>query len=369
MFDKLQEKYKNSLPEKIYKIESLLKDFKSNELGAEEKIKTLAHSLHGSGSTYGFPEISQAAREVEHADDRDFLEKINCLIIKLQQVSSNKLPDSNKHREILIIEDDSDISNLLELILSDKFDDYRISIAETAEKAREYLKRSKYSLILLDLVLPDGDGRTLLHQIRHIDNLSTPVFVFSGMDNRLIQEQCIEQGADRFIGKPFDPELVLDTISQFLTSQREQSEPISEAPEIFQEPENTQKDASSISTVSGSILLAEDDELLADIIVHRLSREGLKVEHVRTGEAAISALQKNQYCLIILDVKMPIFDGFEVLHRVRNNPNFQNIPVIMLTAMGSEKDIVRGYDLGASDYILKPFSPPELIARVKSLLK
>ncbi len=72
---------------------------------------------------------------------------------------------------------------------------------------------------------------------------------------------------------------------------------------------------------------------------------------------------------MLLDVKMPMMDGFEVLTKVRLNPERANMPIIMLTAMGSEKDVVRGYDLGANDYVLKPFSPTELLAKVKRLLK
>ncbi len=73
--------------------------------------------------------------------------------------------------------------------------------------------------------------------------------------------------------------------------------------------------------------------------------------------------------LIILDVKMPVHDGFEVLARIRSHAANKPVPVIMLTAMGREKDVVRGYAQGANDYIFKPFSPVELLARVKNLIK
>jgi DNA-binding response OmpR family regulator len=66
---------------------------------------------------------------------------------------------------------------------------------------------------------------------------------------------------------------------------------------------------------------------------------------------------------------MPVHDGFEILARARSMPALKAVPVIMLTAMGSEKDVVRGYDMGATNYIVKPFSPVELLARVKSLIK
>jgi DNA-binding response OmpR family regulator len=73
--------------------------------------------------------------------------------------------------------------------------------------------------------------------------------------------------------------------------------------------------------------------------------------------------------LVILDVKMPGLDGFEVLERLRRSADFATTPIIMLTSMGQEADVVRGFRLGADDYILKPFSPTELSARVRRLLK
>ena len=79
-------------------------------------------------------------------------------------------------------------------------------------------------------------------------------------------------------------------------------------------------------------------------------------------------LRSQAFSLVILDVKMPVMDGFEVLQRIKTELKL-DLPVIMVTAMGSEADIIRGYDLGATDYILKPFSEVLLVARVKSLLK
>jgi two-component system OmpR family response regulator/two-component system alkaline phosphatase synthesis response regulator PhoP len=73
--------------------------------------------------------------------------------------------------------------------------------------------------------------------------------------------------------------------------------------------------------------------------------------------------------LVLLDVKMPGMDGFEVLERLRKTPSYVDVPIVMLTSMGSEADVVRGFRLGADDYMLKPFSPTELVARLRRLLR
>ena len=116
------------------------------------------------------------------------------------------------------------------------------------------------------------------------------------------------------------------------------------------------------------VLVAEDDEISATILVHRLEKEGLDVVRFRDGQAAYEAARMEVADLVILDVKMPGMDGFEVLQRLRKDPRYARTPVIMLTSLGQEADVVRGFALGADDYILKPFSPTELSARVRRLL-
>ena len=118
-----------------------------------------------------------------------------------------------------------------------------------------------------------------------------------------------------------------------------------------------------------SILVAEDDELTASILKHRFEKEGFRVHHYANGQEAFEGALEDPVSLVILDVKMPGMDGFELLERLRKVPAYKDVPVIMLSSMGGEDDVVRGFDLGADDYILKPFSPTELVARVRRLLR
>ncbi len=117
------------------------------------------------------------------------------------------------------------------------------------------------------------------------------------------------------------------------------------------------------------ILVAEDDEISATILLHRLQKEGLDVTRCDNGRDVYELALEDTPDLLILDVKMPGMDGFEVLESLRRTPSFSAVPIIMLTSMGSEADVVRGFQLGADDYVLKPFSPVELSARVWRLLR
>lgn len=117
-----------------------------------------------------------------------------------------------------------------------------------------------------------------------------------------------------------------------------------------------------------TILLAEDEPQTAQLIEFKLKQAGFEVAHATDGESALTLAAATQPVLIILDGLMPVMDGFEVLRRLKESPRFQRIPVIMLTARSRDKDVVSGLELGAADYMVKPFSPSELLARVRKIL-
>ncbi|MEW5904915.1 MAG: response regulator transcription factor [Pseudomonadota bacterium] len=116
------------------------------------------------------------------------------------------------------------------------------------------------------------------------------------------------------------------------------------------------------------ILIAEDDEVLADGLSNSMRHAGYAVDCVRDGQAARTILSGEQpFDLVILDLGLPKVDGFSVLRSLRENN--RQVPVIILTARDAEGDRVKGLDLGADDYMIKPFSLPELEARVRALLR
>lgn len=116
------------------------------------------------------------------------------------------------------------------------------------------------------------------------------------------------------------------------------------------------------------ILLAEDDPVTARLVSHRLSREpGVTVLHAADGETALSIAGREALAAAILDIRLPVLDGLSILGVLRKDDRHARLPVIMLTSLGSEADVIRGFELGADDYIVKPFSPAELVARLQRL--
>lgn len=114
------------------------------------------------------------------------------------------------------------------------------------------------------------------------------------------------------------------------------------------------------------ILVVDDEKRIVDLVKLYLEREGYVVDEAFDGETALDMLSKRPYDLIILDLMLPVIDGWTVCKELRKS---YDTPVIMLTARGEEFDKVLGFELGADDYVVKPFSPRELTARVKALLR
>ena len=117
------------------------------------------------------------------------------------------------------------------------------------------------------------------------------------------------------------------------------------------------------------ILVVDDEEDILELLRFNLSREGHRISCAASGEEALSLVRSEIPGLIVLDLMLPGIDGLEVTRRLKNDPNTKNIPIVMLTAKGEEADIVTGLELGADDYITKPFSPRILVARVRAVLR
>jgi len=118
-----------------------------------------------------------------------------------------------------------------------------------------------------------------------------------------------------------------------------------------------------------TVLVVEDEQDIAELVSYHLGREGYQVLAAGTGEEGLKLARARRPALMVLDLMLPGLDGLEVCKQIRGDPSTQQMAVMMLTAKGEESDIVVGLQLGADDYVTKPFSPKVLVARVKALLR
>ena len=117
------------------------------------------------------------------------------------------------------------------------------------------------------------------------------------------------------------------------------------------------------------VLIVEDEPEIAELIEFHLRREGIQTRTVPSGRKALEIIDRKRPDLIMLDLMLPDLDGFQICRRLKSSPETNGIPVVMVTAKSEDADVVTGIEIGADDYIMKPFSPKVLVARVKNVIR
>lgn len=121
--------------------------------------------------------------------------------------------------------------------------------------------------------------------------------------------------------------------------------------------------------MSEKVLVIEDDEDIAILEAYNLKKEGFEVSLAKSSEDGLKQIRAEKPSLVVLDLMLPGMDGLTFCKTMKNNPDLAKIPIIMVTAKGDERDVVKGLEMGADDYVTKPFSPKILVARVKTILR
>lgn len=502
--------YRERLPARIAALEAARAELDRPGTEALASIRRIAHLLHGSGGTYGFPEITASARRVEEAPAEALQGPLQTLIETLR-AAAGALRD--ERTSILIIDDDVELAGFMKTLLSAPGRD--ILVAHSGAQALALLESGEFSLIVLDLILPDTDGRNLLVKIRErLATATTPVVVITFRSADQARIECLALGADGFLEKPISPEALqiaveaklaartdsrkeprrdpltglpnraaflesfdrvqfvaravgtplsfalvdvdhFDLVNELcgremgdqvlrrvasiiarslphscevarwggdefavllpernvaaaaaalndaLRTLKSEAFPVAQgqtleitfsagvvpvAPGATSEEAMAEADrhlylakqggqdrvvssADKIDAPKKRILLAEDDEMIRIVVRRLLEREGYEVTTCGDGSSALRAVYENSYAVILSDIRMPQVDGFEFLRRLRDHAGSEQTPVVMLTSMGKDEDVHRGFELGADDYIVKPFSSSELLTRVRRLLR
>jgi len=376
MKEEFRDRYVESLKEKVETIKLLETKFLEGNAFADQNLRNLAHALHGSGSTFGFPTITRASAVVEQANEDEVLIRALELKVVLEKIIAGyavasrarvatktdhpKIEKAEGEKLVLVIENSEETCNQIAQCLQQQSLNIKTVLARDALDAEEQLLRGDYDLVILDLVLPDKDGRQILQEIKIFFQMALPVIVLSGVDKDAVRIDCVGLGADKYLTKPFESSELSADIRELLAGEEKQT--------LGLVPLDDDKTTESKALAGQTILVADDDEHVGLLITHLMTEQGANVEYASNGREAIHKLRTTSPALAILDLKMPEMDGFEVLEEIRQDQDLKSLPVIMLIALGGEDDILRGYNMGANDYIIKPLSEAYLTARVKSLL-
>ena len=247
---------------------------------------------------------------------------------------------------ILIVDDNDMNRDLLARRLSQAY--YDVIDVGSGQEALDAIENRKIDLVLLDILMPDMDGYEVLEQLKENPNTRTiPVIMLTAVHEMDSVVRCFELGADDYLTKPYNIPFVRSRIASCLRGKA---------------------NINNEESTSARILVVDDNNVNRDILQRRLEREGYIVDTAENGRQALEEIDNQKYDLILLDILMPEMDGYDVLRALKASDKHKQIPVIMLTAV-HESDSVRScIEMGAADYLLKPYNTMLLKARIASVL-
>lgn len=246
---------------------------------------------------------------------------------------------------MLSLDDNILDSRVLEEVLKDT--GVVLDITTSTEELLKKLSREKYDVVLIDHMLPGVDGITLLKLLRdkHVCD-STPVIAVTGNTVMSAKENYLKAGFSGYVAKPVKKDVLLETVAYCLG--------------LFRgEVEKPKRPA----------ILVVDDNRMNLLVAQKILAEDYSVSIITSGKAAFEHLQYNKVDLILLDLRMPEMDGFEFMELIRQNEALREIPIICLTADDETESEVRCFELGAVDFIAKPFIAEVMRSRIGRTLE
>lgn len=245
-----------------------------------------------------------------------------------------------------------------------------IYTCQNGREAWEILENKHIDLVLSDINMPVMSGQTLLEKVRNSKKLShIPFIMLTAEGERDMVMAAINAGVSEFVVKPFTPNLLEKKIYRALHSKKPMLslEKGTGMPLIEKSLDKSTNEEPVIAT-NDTILVVDDSPSNIDVIVNLLNKK-YKVKAATNGKKAISlATSDSPPSLILLDIMMPEMDGYSVCKILKEDPRCMDIPIIFLSAKGEVKDITKGLELGAVDYVTKPIEPEILLARISTHL-
>jgi len=355
----LREKYLTQVVTRRTELAQFLAHFEKSQASQGDLAATRihAHSLKGTGATYGYPDISATGRALEEAIDRNADQLSIASLIRGVLASCDHAVGSRKidvpRREdtvsaaiadtpitakptVLVVDDDPAILEMLKQLLSE---DARMFTAIDGNEALAIIEREKPDLVVLDDKMPGMTGMELMERWQASGiQLPSQIIMLTANSNTPDIIRGMSAGAVDYITKPFEAKKLLDRIRGLLRC------------------------------LQTTILVADDDAAVRGLLQHKFRVLGFRLLYAEDGEQTIKMMRESKPQLAIIDRMMPGLDGLAVLQMMRQEDGLRDIPVILLTAKRQNQDVVEGFDLGATDYIVKPFMPDEVVARAMRLL-
>ena len=260
-------------------------------------------------------------------------------------------------KSILVIDDDITIRKLISHHLN--LNNYKVYLASNSDEGFDQLKKAEIDLVLCDITMDNMDGYTFCSLVRENEKYRSLPFVFVTAKNTFEDKsRALDVGGDDFITKPFNvDELVLKTKSLIRRS---------EINRIY----GTRKNLAEVfAKTNPKVVIVDDDKAALTMYQQGLSKVGIDCEIALDAKKGIKVIRDFQPDLIVADIMMPDIDGFAFREMILNDKEFSSIPFVFLSNLGSDQQILSGFDKDITDYILKSSGYKIVIAKISSLLK
>jgi DNA-binding response OmpR family regulator len=356
--DKVLERFRGGFNQQIAVLDRAKTALLAGNLATElqQAAKHEAHKLAGSLGSFGYPEGSKLARSAENLliNDRSLtaeeITRFSELVTGLQQelaktsITSTAVPVSNIstfNYRVLVVDDDAALTERLK-VESEAWG-FRMKIAPNITAARLRIALSMPDVMLLDLSFAETeeDGLTLLRELTE-RSPNLPIIVFTGRDSLADRLAVSRLGAKQFLHKPATTEQIFRAIARVLPSPK---------------------------TSEAKVLIVDDDPVMLVKLSALLTPWGLEVTNLKEPQQFWEVLITTKPDLVVLDLEMPIVSGLELCQVVRQDIQWENLPILVVTAHTDPAFLQQAFAAGADDFITKPVLGPELVTRVLSRIK
>jgi PAS domain S-box-containing protein len=265
--------------------------------------------------------------------------------------SASQDPQFPQGLRVLVVDDNTAARQVYgEILKSLKFVP---TVAEDAIKALKILEREQFSAVLMDWKMPGMDGIEATRKIRAAAaTRDLPIILMTAHGREDLVEAAVAAGANCYLEKPVKPSLLLETLQDALDPGARVSAPGKRMEELAQHAQKLQ---------GARVLLVEDNALNRRLAKEILSESGVILDMAENGQEAVDAVQRNNYQLVLMDVQMPVMDGFEATRAIRRLPNFKSLPIIAMTANAMAQDRDDSIAAGMNDFLPKPIDATQLL--------
>ena len=264
---------------------------------------------------------------------------------------------SDDSKSVLIVDDDPTIRILISHHLSKN--NFQTHIAGSAKEGFQHLENQKIDLVLCDVTMDEMDGFTFCQKVRENEKHRMIPFVFvTAKDTLEDKSKAMDVGGDDIITKPFDVKELLIKVRALIRRS-----------DIYKMYGVKKELGEKFEKTSSKIALIDDNDSLAKLFQYNLNRAGFECEIADNGESGLKLIKSFHPDIIVSDISMPVMDGFRLRKILLEDPELKLIPFIFLSARGEEQDLLDGYELDITDYVVKTSGPKVIVAKVSALIK